>query len=301
MKIFITGKNGQVGFDLLRALSPLGDVYSFSSLECNLGNEEQLRKLIKEIRPNIIVNAAAYTDVDKAEEQSDLAYAINSRGVRIIAQEAEKLNSIVIHYSTDYVFDGSKSGPYTEDDEPNPQNVYGASKYAGELELLNNCSRSIILRTTWVASAHGNNFLKTILKLSFEKDELKVISDQKGAPTSSSLIADFTAHIIHIITRPNDEKNSYYGLFHLASSGFTSWYSYAAFVVSKARELGIKTKINVDCIYPIKSKEYITPAVRPMNSCLNTEKIRSTFNLKIPEWESEVKNILLQIKKTKYD
>ncbi len=300
MKIIITGKDGQVGFELLRALAPLGKLYSFSKLECDLANEENLRSCIQEIKPNIIVNAAAYTRVDEAENQSNIAYLINSTAVRIIAEEAEKLNSIVIHYSTDYVFDGTKSGPYTEDDQPNPINIYGASKYSGECELLRICSRSIILRTTWVTSSHGNNFLKTILRLSLEKEELRIIDDQIGAPTSASLIADYTAHIINMI---HGQKNnmSHYGLFHLVSSGFTNWYSYAKFIVSKANEYGIETKLNDSAIYPIKSIEYETQAVRPMNSCMNTEYIRKKYKLTMPDWKSEVSNILLHIKKTKYE
>jgi dTDP-4-dehydrorhamnose reductase len=294
MKILLTGKNGQVGFELQRALSPLGELIAVDRIRCDLANEDALRQCIRETKPHVIVNAAAYTAVDKAETDRELAEAINHIALGVIGEEAKSLDALVIHYSTDYVFDGLKDSPYDENDTPNPQSVYGASKLAGERALQTSWAKHIILRTSWVVGAHGGNFAKTMLKLATERDALKIIADQFGAPTSASLLADVTAQIIRQITLFKTPVAPY-GIYHFTASGETNWYAYACYVIEKARVAGLDLRVAPQGIVPITTAEYITAAKRPTNSRLNTNKLKTTFDMHLPTWQVGVDHILEQI------
>ena len=294
MKILLTGKHGQVGFELQRALAPLGEVCAVDQAECDLADAIAIRELVRSFKPNLIVNPAAYTAVDKAESEPELAHAINTVAPRVLGEEATKLGAWVVHYSTDYVFDGSKPGTYTEDDLTDPQNVYGHTKRDGEIALQQSGARHLIFRTSWVVGAHGGNFAKTILRLAVEREGLNVVADQYGAPTSAALLADVTAQLIRQKQREGSE-NFPFGLYHLVASGETNWYSYARFVVSEALAVGKPLKLSPDSIRAITSSEYPTPARRPANSRLDTSKLRSVFGLELPNWQSGVRHILQQI------
>ena len=294
MKILLTGKHGQVGFELQRALAPLGEVCAVDQAECDLADAIAIRELVRSFKPNLIVNPAAYTAVDKAESEPELAYAINTVAPGVLGEEATKLGAWVVHYSTDYVFDGSKPGTYTEDDLTDPQNVYGHTKRDGEIALQQSGARHLIFRTSWVVGAHGGNFAKTILRLAVEREGLNVVADQYGAPTSAALLADVTAQLIRQKQREGSE-NFPFGLYHLVPSGETNWCSYARFVVSEALAVGKPLKLSPDSIRAITSSEYPTPARRPANSRLDTSKLRGLFGLELPNWQSGVRHILQQI------
>ena len=237
----------------------------------------------------IIINPAAYTEVDKAESEISLAHQINTVAPQVFAEKAFELNIPFIHFSTDYVFDGLKNEPYLETDQTNPQSVYGRTKWEGE-EAVRQHKKHIILRTSWVLSSHGQNFLKTILKLSQEKSSLNVVSDQKGTPTSSDVLANVTYKIVKTILKNTNFKD--FGTYHVASSGDTNWFNYARFIVDEAMRLGLKTTMTSKDIKPISSDLYPTLAQRPMNSMLYTDKITKTFMLELPHWEEEVKKVL---------
>lgn len=293
-RILITGKNGQVGYELQRSLSPLAEVIAVGHLDCDFANESALRDLIQTLRPDIIVNAAAYTAVDKAESEPELANAINHLAPRVLAEEAKKLNSLIIHYSTDYVFDGNNQSPYFEKDTTNPQSVYGRTKLDGENAIAKIHAKHLIFRTSWVLGAYGNNFIKTILRLAGEKDQLKVVVDQHGAPTSAALLADVTAHIIARATR--DGINTLpFGLYHLSASGRTNWHEYACMVVKAGHCYGKSLKLSAENINAITTSEYPTPAKRPYNSSLNTDKFQSAFGLVLPDWKVGVGHVLTQV------
>lgn len=294
MKILLTGKNGQVGFELRRALAPLGEVVAVDREECNLADEQNIRELVRRIRPNVIVNPAAYTAVDKAETERELAYAINANAPGIFGEEAAALGAWVVHYSTDYVFDGTKDGFYQETDTPNPQSVYGASKWEGEQALQASGAHHLIFRTSWVVGAHGNNFAKTILRLAKERTSLNIVSDQFGAPTSAALLADVTAHAIHDIFRQRN-ISSLSGIYHLTASGVTNWYEYASYVIEQARQAGVPIAVPADAIHPIGTKDYPTPAQRPANSRLDTQKARQTFEIFLPDWKNGINHVLEQL------
>ena len=294
MKILLTGKHGQVGFELQRALAPLGEVCAVDQAECDLADATAIRELVRSFKPNLIVNPAAYTAVDKAESEPELAHAINTVAPGVLGEEATKLGAWVVHYSTDYVFDGSKPGTYTEDDLTDPQSVYGHTKRDGEIALQQSGARHLIFRTSWVVGAHGGNFAKTILRLAVEREGLNVVADQYGAPTSAALLADVTAQLIRQKQREGSE-NFPFGLYHLVPSGETNWCSYARFVVSEALAVGKPLKLSPDSIRAITSSEYPTPARRPANSRLDTSKLRSVFGLELPNWQSGVRHILQQI------
>lgn len=291
MKLLLLGKNGQVGFELQRALAPLGEVVAYGRNECDLADGAGLSQCIDKVAPDVIVNAAAYTAVDKAESDSELAYAINSIAPKIIAQKAAELGALLVHYSTDYVFDGDKKVAYVETDSTNPQNIYGASKLAGEQQLQSSTANYLIFRTCWVVGAQGNNFAKTMLRLASEHDSLKVVSDQIGVPTSAALIADVTGHVIRQVV----SERKHYGIYHLAAAGQTNWHEYACHVIETARKAGKPITVKPEAIRPITTSEYPTPAKRPSNSLLNTEKLCSTFNLHMPDWRFGVDHILEQI------
>lgn len=294
MKILLTGKNGQVGFELQRSLAVLGEVHAVDTLDCNMTQPAAIRKLIKRVMPNIIVNPAAYTAVDKAENDAATAEAVNAVAPGILAEEAEALGAILIHYSTDYVFDGIKTNAYTENDTPNPQSVYGVTKLAGEQAIQALCSRHVILRTSWVVGTHGNNFAKTILRLAAERDHLEVISDQIGAPTSAALLADVTAHIVRQMQLSSGPQFPF-GLYHATAGGRTNWYDYACHVINQARHAGHPIKVLPGEIIPITTTEYPTPAKRPTNSVLNTDKLHAAFGLRLPDWHNGIDHILRQI------
>lgn len=294
MKILLTGKHGQVGFELQRALAPLGEVCAVDQAECDLADATAIRELVRSFKPNLIVNPAAYTAVDKAESEPELAHAINTVAPGVLGEEAMKLGAWVVHYSTDYVFDGSKPGTYTEDDLTDPQSVYGHTKRDGEIALQQSGARHLIFRTSWVVGAHGGNFAKTILRLAVEREGLNVVADQYGAPTSAALLADVTAQLIRQKQREGSE-NFPFGLYHLVASGDTNWCSYARFVVSEALAVGKPLKLLPDSIRGITSSDYPTPAKRPANSRLDSSKLRGLFGLELPNWQSGVRHILQQI------
>ena len=294
MRILLTGKHGQVGFELQRALAPLGEIHAVDLAECDLADAAAISALVRSVRPDLIVNPAAYTAVDKAESEPGLAHAINAVAPRVLGEEAAKLGAWVVHYSTDYVFDGLKLGAYAEEDLTNPQSVYGRTKKDGEVALQQSKARHLIFRTSWVVGAHGNNFAKTILRLALEREQLNVVADQYGAPTSAALLADVTAQLVRQRQREGDERFPF-GLYHLVASGETTWCEYARFVVSEALAAGRSLKLVPAAIRAIPSSEYPTPAKRPGNSRLDTHKLRGRFGLELPDWQCGVRHVLQQI------
>ena len=293
-RILLTGQNGQLGFELRRALAPLGRVTAVDHAECDLADPEAIRTLMRDVCPDIVVNPAAYTAVDKAESEPELAAAVNGRAPAVFAEEARALGALMVHYSTDYVFDGSKHGAYTEQDVPNPQSVYGRTKAEGEQAVIAACPRHLVLRTSWVVGAHGGNFAKTILRLAADRESLNVVSDQVGAPTSAALIADVTAQLLGRALQAGGE-NFPFGLYHLVASGETHWQEYARHVVQRAHAAGRPLKLHPQNIHPIPTMEYPTPARRPLNSRLDTHKLRDTFGLHLPDWKSALDHVLEQI------
>ena len=294
MQILLTGKNGQVGFELQRALAPLGHIVAVDQFDCDLSNQNALRRLVREVAPDIIVNAAAYTAVDKAESDADKAFAINAVAPGVLGEEAARLGALVVHYSTDYVFDGAKQTCYTEDDLPNPQSVYGKSKLVGDKALLQSIEACLIFRTSWVFGAHGNNFAKTMLKLAVERESLNIVADQFGAPTSAALIADVTAQIVRQCQRERRETFPF-GLYNLVAGGETSWCDFAKTVIAAAHQAGKPLKLKAENIRPITTAEYPLPASRPANSRLDTRKIRETFGLCLPVWQEGLNHVLQEI------
>lgn len=299
MKILLTGKNGQVGFELQRALAPLGEIVAVDQADCDLSNAEAIRQLVRSVKPGVIVNPAAHTAVDKAESEPALAQAINGVAPGVFGEEAAKLDALVVHYSTDYVFEGGKAGFYTEDDQPNPQSVYGRTKWAGEQALAASGARHLTFRTSWVFGAHGANFAKTMLRLATEREGLKVVADQFGAPTSAALIADVTAQVLgqYKIRRlaSADFPAFPYGLYHLVAAGKTSWHEYARTVVKMAQEAGKPLKLGPDDVQAITTAEYPLPASRPANSCLDAARLRQTFGLCLPDWRQGLQHVMTQL------
>lgn len=294
MKILLTGKNGQVGFELQRALAPLGEVVAVDQHECDLSNPDAIRQLVAKVAPQVIINPAAYTAVDKAESEPQLAQAINGTAPGVFGEEAARLGALVIHYSTDYVFDGCVSGAYLELDTPNPQSVYGKSKLAGEKALQASGADHLIFRTSWVFGAHGANFAKTMLRLAAEREGLKIVADQFGAPTSAALLADVTAQVLGQYKR--DGRTGFpFGLYHLVAGGCTTWHEYAQTVVRAALAAGKPLKLTADDIVPITTADYPLPAPRPANSRLDTQRLRETFGLELPAWQSGLGHVLQQI------
>jgi dTDP-4-dehydrorhamnose reductase len=282
MKILLTGKRGQVGWELQRTLAPLGEIIAVDRNTMDLTSPDLVRNVIREFKPNIIVNAAAYTAVEKAESESELAMAVNGIAPGIMAEEAKRLNALLVHYSTDYVFDGTKTSPYTEEDAPDPLNVYGKTKLAGEQAIQTVGATHLILRTSWVYGSRGKNFLLTIQRLAREKDELRIVDDQIGAPTWSRVIAESTALILaQSAPAPPAQlviENS--GTYHLTASGHTSWFGFARAIL---RELRIPA---VPKLTPIPSTEYPVTAKRPANSRLSNSKLHNMFRLNSPEWDA---------------
>ena len=289
MKILLTGKDGQVGFALHKKVASLGEVIATNRDMLDLSDPQAIRAFIDQTQPDIIINPAAYTKVDQAENEPELASQINAVAPQVLADKASELDIPIIHFSTDYVFDGFKKEPYLETDKVNPQSVYGQTKWQGE-EALRQHKKYIIFRTSWVFGSHGQNFLKTILRLIQEKTSLNIVSDQIGTPTSSEVLADVTYKIVKTIF--NDPNFKDFGTYHMTLDNETNWYRYACFITDEAKRLGLQTLMTSKDIKPISSDAYPTLARRPMNSRLDTTKIKKTFMLELPHWEEEVKRIL---------
>lgn len=295
MRILLLGKNGQVGWELQRSLAPLGELIALDrsgqdGLIGDLANLDGLRRTVRELEPDVIVNAAAYTAVDQAEEQRDLATRINADAPALLAEEAGALNALLVHYSTDYVFDGSGEAPWQETDASAPLNHYGASKVAGEQAIQRSGCRHLIFRTSWVYAARSGNFLATMARLMHERDSLQVIDDQYGTPTGAELIADVTVHAVMQTLDDTDKE----GLYHLAPTGETSWHGYATFIAERLQEQGTEAQTTPERILPIATADWPTTAARPLNSRLDTTKLQRTFGLTLPSWKQGVARVLLE-------
>ena len=284
MKILLFGKNGQVGWELNRSLQPLGEVIALGREDADFSNPESLRDIVRKIRPDVIVNAVAYTAVDKAEVEEELAAAINSVAPGVLAEEAFRISALLIHYSTDYVFDGTKESPYIETDEPNPINAYGRTKLAGEQAVQSSGCDYLIFRSSWVYASRGHNFLLTILKLAKERDKLSIVSDQIGSPTSARLIADITILCLQQAIKEKLGNAFVSDLYHLTASGHTSWHGFAKNIVDIAGQK-LNLKLTLKELNTIPTTDYPTPAKRPMNSQLDLKKLSKTFGIEIPNWE----------------
>ena len=292
MKLLLFGKNGQVGWELQRSLAPLGEVIALdrhSTDHCgDFSNLGGLAATVRALRPDVIVNAAAYTAVDKAESEPELARTVNALAPGVLAQEAAKLGALLVHYSTDYVFDGSGSRPWTEADTPGPLSVYGRTKLEGEHAIQSACPHHLIFRTSWVYAGRGGNFAKTMLRLARERERLTVIDDQFGAPTGADLLADVTAHAIRqVLQRPGDP-----GLYHLTASGETSWHGYAKHVLAQAERSQAAIKIVATEVTAVPTSAFATAATRPHNSRLDSAKLQATFGLSLPAWRQGVDRML---------
>lgn len=298
MKILLLGKNGQVGWELQRSLAPLGELVALDragdaarGLCGDLQDLDGLRSTVMALRPDVIVNAAAHTAVDKAQSETDLARRLNAEAPAVLAEAAQAVGALLVHYSTDYVFDGSGRTPWVETAPTGPLNVYGQTKLDGERAIAAACARHLILRTSWVYAARGGNFAKTMLRLAAERERLTVIDDQFGAPTGAELIADVTAHAIRqLLQRPQDA-----GIYHLAAGGETSWNGYARFVVDTARAIKPDLKLAVQEVAPVPTSAFPTPAQRPHNSRLDTARLQQTFGLRLPHWQQGVARMLTEI------
>lgn len=294
MKILLLGKNGQVGWQLQRALAPLGEIVALERKDAggDLADPQGLAAAVRAAKPQVIVNAAAYTAVDKAESEPQLARLINTEAPAALAREAAASGALLVHYSTDYVFDGSGSAPWQESDATGPLNVYGATKLAGEQAIAASGCAHLTFRTSWVYAAHGDNFIKTMLRLAATRERLTVIDDQKGAPTGAELIADVTAHAISQTLQQPAKA----GLYHLTAAGEASWFDYAQYVLALARQArpqGVKTAAGG--VQPIASSQYPAAARRPLNSRLDTRRLQAVFGLTLPHWQAGVARVLEEI------
>ncbi|MFT4185171.1 MAG: dTDP-4-dehydrorhamnose reductase [Rhizobium sp.] len=290
--ILVTGANGQVGFELQRALAPLGSIGAVTRAEMDLADETSILAVLEERKPGIIVNPAAYTAVDRAESEREQAMAVNAAAPGVLARWAADHGALLVHYSTDYVFDGSKADPYVESDPINPQSVYGESKWLGEEAVRSAGGAHVILRTSWVYGHHGNNFLKTILRLAGERSALNVVADQIGAPTSAALIADVTRRVLELAGAPAADVS---GTYHLSAQGGTSWHGYAAHIVREASARGFDLALTLDALKPIPTTDYPTPAKRPQNSRLNCAKLMDRFGLPLPAWQEGVDDVIRRL------
>ena len=296
MKILLVGCNGQVGWELQRSLALLGaltacDFDSPEPLRADFAQPESLRALVQRVQPQVIVNAAAHTAVDKAESEPDLARTLNATAPGVLADEAKRSGALLVHYSTDYVFDGSGSAPRTETSPTGPLSVYGRTKLEGEQLIAGSGCAHVILRTSWVYATRGGNFARTMLRLAAERDALNVIDDQIGAPTGADLLADVTAHAIRRVL----EQPQLQGLYHCVAAGETSWFEYARCVIEWARARGQNIKVAPEAIAPIATSAYPTPAQRPLNSRLDTRKLQTAFGLHLPHWQQGVQRMLTEI------
>jgi dTDP-4-dehydrorhamnose reductase len=323
MKILLLGKNGQVGWELQRTLAPLGEVLALDrhgktladmpwtvpgaagkEVHGDLTKPEQIVDTILRLQPDVVVNAAAYTAVDKAESEPTLARLVNAQAPAAMARACDQVDALLVHYSTDYIFDGSGAKPYREDDKPSPTSVYGQTKLEGEQAVRAFAHKHLILRTAWVFGSHGGNFLKTDLRLSQERSSLRVVNDQIGTPTSASYIAETTASVIAQLVAENRYESLFskslreldYGTYHLACAGRTSWFNYAVYVVQTAKLLGMGGTLRAENIEPIPSAAYPTAAARPAMSVLNAAKLQKTFGIWSDMWDLEVSKVLLQLR-----
>ena len=295
MNILLLGKSGQVGWELQRSLAVLGRVTALdhdSTEHCgDFANPEGVRETVRALRPDVIVNAAAHTAVDKAESEPEIARLLNATTPGGLAEEAARLGAWLVHYSTDYVFDGSGTRPWVETDAPAPLSVYGATKLEGEQHIQQTGCRHLILRTSWVYAARGGNFAKTMLRLGSERERLTVIDDHWGAPTGADLLADVTAHAVrHLQSRPGDG-----GLYHCVASGETNWHSYAKYVLEHARQAQPAIELKATEVAPVPTSAFPTPARRPHNSRLDTTRLQTTFGLVLPPWQQGVARMLTEI------
>ena len=292
-KILLTGVNGQVGHALKTKLAEY-EVIALSREQLDLTKTHDIRRIVREIKPTLIINPAAYTAVDKAETEPELAYAINAKAAQILAEEAARLNAGIIHFSTDYVYDGTKTSPYVETDEVNPVSVYGKSKLAGEEAIRQVALPHLILRTSWVYGAYGKNFLKTMLRLATEREELRIVGDQFGAPTSSESITDAVVKLVNV-WQPEHENQT--GIVHFTNAGGTSWHGFSCEIVNQYNALLADKdwpalKANVDSIAAITTADYPTPAARPANSCLNNKKLKQVFGIELPPWKAALQQVM---------
>lgn len=288
MRILLTGANGQLGHELQRWLAPLGSLVACTRADCDLERPDQLREVIRRVAPAIIVNPAAYTAVDRAESEPARAAAVNRDAVVVLAEEAKRIGATIIHYSTDYVFDGSKAGWYGEDDAPAPLGVYGRTKWEGEAALRASGVPHLILRTSWVVGTHGANFARTMLRLATTNETLRVVADQIGAPTSTPLISEVTAALVRRLAAEGADRFPF-GTYHLAAAGETSWHDYARFVF-------VEAGLDPARVHPITTAEYPTPARRPANSRLDTTRLRSTFGVALPAWSEGVREVVRDLR-----
>lgn len=285
MKIVLVGKGGQVGRELVGSLAAMGEVAAFDRAAADLERPDELSALLRREQPDVIVNAAAYTAVDKAESEPDRARLVNATAVGTMAQVAADLGAALVHYSTDYVFDGTKAGRYVETDEPRPLSVYGATKLEGERAVAASGCRHWVFRTTWVYAAHGHNFVRTMLRLGRERDELRVVDDQFGAPTAARLIAEVTAACIGRLAAGSPPAT---GVYHLAPHGETTWCRFARTILAAARERGASLRCTPENVVGIGTADYPLPARRPANSRLDTTKLETALNIRLPEWQDDV-------------
>ena len=282
-----------MGHELQRALLPLGPVSAYSREECDLANPTMLASTLRHAAPRVIVNAAAYTAVDKAESERDAAHRINTDAVAEIAKFARESGALMIHYSTDYIFDGEKALPYVETDPPNPKNTYGATKLSGEAAIISSKCEALIFRTSWVFSSHGGNFLKTMLRLAHDRDSLNVVADQHGTPTSAELIADITLLAI----AAHEQGRLANGIYHLTAAGSTSWHAFAKHIIGRARENGAVLKLSPDNIRAIGTDAYPTAARRPKNSILDTTALKQALGVDLPDWTVHANRAIDQLTK----
>ena len=300
MKILLLGAQGQVGWELQRSLAPLGPLWALGrdaqhnpdQLCGDLSDLDGLAATVRRLRPDAIVNAAAYTAVDKAESDTALARRINAEAPAVLAQEAQALGAWLLHYSTDYVFDGCGTTPWVEDDAAAPINAYGQTKWEGE-QAVARCARHLVLRTSWVYAARGGNFAKTMLRLAATRDTLQVIDDQIGAPTGADLLADLSAHLLRRVRQPGGDALA--GVYHAAAAGQTSWHAYASFVIAQSRAQRPERPLAVQSIAPVASSAFASAAKRPLNSRLNTDKLQAAFDLHLPDWQHGVVRMLREI------
>ncbi len=295
MKTLLFGADGQVGYHLQKSLPKLGQLISYNRQDADLRDLEKLKTIIKDVSPDMIVNAAAYTAVDKAEDDIGSAFKINAEAVELMALEAKELNSWLIHYSTDYVFDGKATSPYIEDAQAQPLNVYGWTKLQGENATLNSDCKHLIFRTSWVYSDRRSNFVKTILALASDKETLNIVNDQIAVPTSAEFIAQTTTHCLKQVNNDEVSLPDNSGLYHLTPSGCISWYDFACFIIEEAEKQGFPLRLKRSKIEPIASSEYYTPAKRPSYSLLDNSKIREDFNVEIPDWKFYVKKLISEL------
>lgn len=297
MKILLLGKNGQLGWELQRALAPLGVVVALGRGERELCGDlydlEGLTRTVRTVQPDVIVNAAAWTDVDLAESEKDKVYRVNSEAPAVLAREAHALGAWLVHYSSDYVFSGAGQRPWTEEDAVAPLNVYGASKHKGELAIAQSGCRYLVFRSSWLYAARGKNFLRTLLCLVRERNEISVVCDQVGAPTSAELVADVTAHALREVWQRGKDSRELSGIYHVAAAGAASWFDYASLIVDEARRYG--ERLAVEKLVPIGSGEWPALAKRPMNSRLNTAKVERVFNVQLPAWQDGVRRVVAEL------